>query len=191
MKTSARRFALAGVVPLALCGLLAACSSTPKVTQQSAPDVNIANYRTFSYISPLGTDRSGYTSFLSADLKKATQTALEAKGYSYTETSPAMLVNFSVSVQQKTQVEPMPAMPVGRFGFRAGLYGGWAGYGYPGTIDQYDEGTLMIDLVDPGKKQLIWEGSTKTISNDASKWTDEQIQTQVNAIIGALPQAGG
>lgn len=70
------------------------------------------------------------------------------------------------------------------------MYAGWAGNAYP-AVNQYDEGTLMVDLVDPGKKQLIWEGSTQTISNDASKWTSEQVQTQVNAIIGSLPAAGG
>ncbi len=175
---------------LALAALLASCASTPRVDTQTAPGVSLGNYDTFGWVEPLGTDRAGYASFLSNSLKTATRSVLEAKGYTYAESSPKMLVNFNVSVQQKTDVDNFgPPIAYGPWGYRAGLYGGWAGYGYPTMVNQYDEGTLMVDLVDPDAKAMIWEGVTKMRSNDASKWTDEQVKSHVGAVFSELPAA--
>lgn len=175
---------------LALAGLLSACASTPSVDTQTAPNTNLAEYNTFGFVSPLGTDRAGYTSFLSSSLQGATRAALQAKGYTYTEDNPKMLVNFNVKVQQKTDIDTFgPPIAYGPWGYRAGLYGGWAGYGYPDMVDQYDEGTLMVDLVDPVQKAMVWEGVTKMRSNDASKWNEQQIRDHVNAVFAELPQA--
>ena len=44
------------------------------------------------------------------------------------------------------------------YGYRAGFYGGWPGYGWGDQVYQYTEGTLNIDLVDARRKQLVWEG---------------------------------
>jgi hypothetical protein len=153
--------------------------------------VNIAQYNTFDFVSPLGTDRSGYASFLSQDFKQATQSSLEAKGYKYSTSAPKMLVNFTVNVQVKTEVNPAPLAAAGPWGFRAGLYGAWPGYAFPGSINQYQQGTLILDLVDAEKKQLIWEGSDQMAGFDLSKATDKQIQQHVSAILSEIPAATG
>lgn len=48
-----------------------------------------------------------------------------------------------------------------------GGWGGWGGWGsgtVQGQTSTISVGTLMVDLYDPGKKQLIWRGDTsKTI----------------------------
>jgi len=80
---------------------------------------------------------------------------------------------------------------MGPWGYRRGLYAGWGGYGYPGSVQQYDEGTLSIDLVDPGKKEMIWEGVSQAKSYHASKWTEEDINSHVTAILADLPVAKG
>lgn len=179
------------VFVIVLPALLAACATTPMTTTQAAPGVDIASYNTFSYISPLGTDRSGYTSFLSKDLMSATKAALEAKGYRYSQDAPKMLVNFNANVQQKTDIDPAmgAAVGMGPWGYRRGLYAGWGGYGYPTSVRQYDEGTLMIDLVDPAKKEMIWEGVSVEKTLDASKWTEEDVKSHVQAILADLPAA--
>jgi hypothetical protein len=84
------------------------CASTPTIHTQSAPGLSVSEYKTFAYISPLGTDDSKYGSLLSKKLKDRTTTALTAKGFTYDETSPDMLVNFTASVKQKTDVDSMP-----------------------------------------------------------------------------------
>ena len=185
-----RRQSLMFSAAVVMSALLAACSTTPSVKVQTAPSVDISQYGTFAFVSPLGTDRAGYASFLSQDLKAATRSGLEAKGYKYSESDPKMLVNFTVNVQVRTDVEA-PMLAAGPWGFRAGLYGAWPGYAFPGSINQYQQGTLLLDLVDPARKQLIWEGSDNTTSYDLSKWNDKQVQTAVGAIMAKIPAAAG
>ena len=48
----------------------------------------------------------------------------------------------------------------GYYDYRGGMYDPWGGYGY-GTsthVSQYTEGTINVDMVDPGLKRMIWEG---------------------------------
>jgi hypothetical protein len=121
---------------------------------------------------------------------RETRAALEANGYQCSDASPQMLVNFNANSKQRTDVEPLPGVAAapGLLGFRAGMYGAWAGYGP--MMDQYDEATLVIDLVDAGKKQLMWEGSSSFDSNDSSKWTDKDVQRVVGQVITKVPPAG-
>jgi hypothetical protein len=118
---------------------------------------DFAQYRSFGFMSPLGTDKAGYSTLLTERLKTATRGQMEMRGYVYNATNPDLLVNFGAKLQQKTQVTPAP--PMGPYyGYRTGFYGGWPGYGWGDDVYQYTEGTLNIDLVDARRKQLVWEG---------------------------------
>ena len=44
-----------------LTGLLAACASGPTVKGDYDHQADFAQYRTFGYMSPLGTDKAGYS----------------------------------------------------------------------------------------------------------------------------------
>ena len=56
-------------------------------------------------------------------------------------------------------------------------------------VDQYEQGTLMMDLVDLGKKELLWEGTTAITKNDLSKWTEKDVQQAVQKIVAQIPNA--
>ena len=184
MKTNiqSRVFSFVAILVAVASISLSGCASTAQV--RSAPGADIAGYDTFGFVKQFGTDRAGYSSFLSTSLKSAATAALEAKGYKYTDTNPQMLVNFSGKSQQKTEVTP--GMGPGLLGFRAGLYGGWAGYN---AVEQYDEGTVIMDLVDASKNELVWEGSTNIVKNDMSQWTDKDVQKMVQTIMAQIPAA--
>ncbi len=55
------------------------------------------------------------------------------------------------------------------YGYRAGFYGGWPGYGWGDDVYQYTEGTLNIDLIDARRRQLVWEGVATGEVNDLDK----------------------
>lgn len=136
--------------------LLAACESGPKIRSNTNPAADFSQYRTFAFFQPLGTDRGEYSSLLSQYLKAAARRELENRGYVYSEADPDLLVNFGARVEQKTQVTTTPSMGVGYYGYRSAFYTGWPAY--ETDVRQYDEGTLNVDLVDPARKQLVWEG---------------------------------
>jgi hypothetical protein len=137
----------------------------PKASAAADTTVDLRQYQTFNFASPLGTDQSGYQSILSQNLKRATQAQLEARGLRLDEANPQLIVNFNARLDDKMRVSTTPAptmtmgMGMGRgyYGYRGGMYGTWPMYQDQTTVSQYKEGTLNIDIVDAARKQLVWE----------------------------------
>lgn len=175
---------------LAVAGLLSACS-TPTIRSDYDHSANFAQYRSFGFMSPLGTDTSGYSTLLTARLKTATRGQMEMRGYVYSEQSPDLLVNFNAKLQDKTQVTPAPMIPY--YGYRTGFYGGWPGYGWGGNdVYQYTEGTLNVDLIDARRKQLVWEGVSQGIIDDqATAASSEKVEATVAQIFQRYPFRAG
>ena len=158
------------------------CSSSPTISIQSSPDLQLSNYKTFGFYSPLSTDHSEYTSLLSQRLKKNTQAALEAKGFVYDEKDPQMLINFSTSKVQKTNVDTVPSMsPWG-----AGWYSPWGSYNDV-YVNQYEDGTLVVDLIDAKLKQMIWQGTAKAIVSENPQTNSKNVDIAITEIFNQLP----
>ena len=150
---------------------LAGCVSTPETHADYDKTVDFAQYRSFAFFEKVGTDEADYESLITRHLKASTRRELEARGYRYSESTPDLLVNFNASVTQQTRVHsaPMPFYGGGYYGYGyPGYYGFWGGY-YEPYVDQYDEGTLKIDIVDARRKQLVWEGVTVGRITDKAK----------------------
>ena len=78
-------------------------------------------------------------------LKKSVIATLNGKGFTKTQSAPDLLVAYHINVKKKTKVN---------------VYGHGYGYWGPRPVDvhQFKEGTLILDLVDPKTKQLVWRG---------------------------------
>jgi hypothetical protein len=169
--------------------LLAACATGPNVRTNVDPSVNFAQYKTFGFANPLGTDRSGYRSLVSQELMSATQREMELRGMRRVDTSPELLVNFNAKLSQQLQVMPAMAPPImgGYYGYRAGFYGAWPMYDQS-TVSQYTEGTLNIDVVDAAKKQLVWEGVvTDTVTQSDMNAAQAGLNAAVKAAFAKYP----
>lgn len=150
-----RRLLQAALLALSIT-LLAACATGPKITADYDRSADFSQYRSFGFFEPLGTDTAGYESLVTQSLKAATRRELEARGYTYAESGADLLVNFNAKLAKALRVSSTPAPMY--YGYRRGYYGGWGGYGYTTQVDQYVEGTLNIDIIDPKRQQLVWEG---------------------------------
>jgi hypothetical protein len=162
---------------------LAACTTGPGVQVQVDPGADFSQYRTFAFVSPLGTDHDGYQSIVSQELKAATQHELEARGLRLDTTAPQLLINFNTSLDDKLRIISVP-MPVygmggGYYGYRYGMYSPWPMYNDTTIIRPYQQGTLNIDVVDAARKQLVWE----------SVVTDSVTQKDLNNMQAALRNA--
>ena len=98
--------------------ILTGCASGPTVVANRAPDFNVANYKTFSFMDPLGSDRGGVRSLLSQHLISATTNELELEGLRHTESGGDLLVNFMVSTRETLSTRSSPS---------TGRYGTWSG----------------------------------------------------------------
>jgi hypothetical protein len=115
--------------------------------------------------------------------------ALQAKGYSIgTEDAYDFVVIIHAGNKEKMQITNY-----GYVGYGYGRYGrGWGGYGgYGGGTDvyQYDETTLVIDIADAEKKEMVWRGTVTGVVKDEPDQEKQQqnIDNVVTKMLGDFP----
>jgi hypothetical protein len=146
---------------LALGVFLAGCASRPEVRTQTAANANLAGYHTYAFMPKPGTDQDGYKTLKTQSLERAVGREMLARGYAPAAAERAdLLINFNV--KEKDKVE-------GDVGPTAGFGYGWGrhyGYGYGFGFDDYyngittvTEGSLMIDLIDRSRNEVVWSGT--------------------------------
>ena len=149
------------IAGVAVIALLASGCSTSNIRSNVDPDADFSQYYTWNFIENAGPDTGEYESFFSQYMKAAIEIEMEKRGYTRAD-DPDLWVNFNGIVREKTEIREVPAGPppsYGYYGYRAGYYDPWGGYGW-GTethVSQYNEGTFNIDIIDNEKDQLVWE----------------------------------
>ena len=162
-----RRMPLVHVMALMAAFALAGCAATPTVRTDTAPGADLSQFRSFSFLTPLSTDRAGFHSLVSQQLMFSTRRELEVRGLVFVD-DPAqadLLVNFHAHVAEQLRVRSTPDPWVGPtyWNHRRGRYDPWRGHNrWPNhsrvEVDQISEGRLSVDLVDRRQNMLVWEG---------------------------------
>jgi hypothetical protein len=132
-------------------GLLAAGGCVgPKVQTDFDPSAEFSAYRTFAFTGLTDRDQNGVldNSLVRKRIEVMVGQQLTAKGLRQVglEDHSDLLVHFWIGVKDKQRIESTG----GRYGWRAGYYGGNV------TTYEYQEGTLIVDLVESSKKDLVW-----------------------------------
>lgn len=182
LSISLKRLVVAATAVVAL--IISGCATGPKVRSDAAANINYASYKTFSFMSAPATDKAGYTTLVTQHFKDAISREMTALGYQYTESDADLLVNFNSNVETRTDVRSTPTASIhyGYYHYRRGFYAGLPLYSNDVDTIRYKYGTVNIDVVDAGKKQLIWEG----ISEGTLKKTDLERPKQAIASVVAL-----
>lgn len=114
----------------------------------------------------------------------AVRAALEAEGLTAAESGGDLTVVTHVATDVQLRVTS------DTFGY--GGYRGWRGYGRGwgttySTIDQVPVGTLIVDLVDAARGQLVWRGmASETIPSNPDK-IERLIQKRVEKMFEQYP----
>ncbi len=179
MRSSKFRLLFSSVILISLVFLISCSSIT--VNQDYDPAYDFSNLKTFGFIpisSEAGIDQ------LSADkLGNAIKTELLAKGYKL-ETPADFGIALMFSSQTKTNIQS--------YGYGYG-YGGWGRAGMYGTggvdVTQYQQGTLIIDIIDMSQQKLIWRGTGSGAMSDSPsvETRTENINNAVNQILAQFP----
>lgn len=118
-------------------------------------------------------------------IEQAIGQTLRAKGLRHNCPQPDFRVTFNTVTKTKTEVNDLG---VGPSPFRRHPYFGYAGYSTL-DIDQYEQGTFIIDIIDQKSKQLVWRGAyTKRLGWSAP--SDEEVQKIVSEIFAEFPPRG-
>jgi len=208
MASNPRKFEMAksinAIIRMGLLGLfaafvLASCATTPTVRTGSAPNVDFAGFRTFSFVSPLSTDRAGFHTLVSQQIMSSARRELEVRGLEFVANPDQadMLVNVHAHVAEQLRVRSTPDPWVGRsyWNHRSGRYQPWAGHNrWPAPsrveVDQFSEGRLSVDLIDRSRNTLIWEGvATKRLRQRTMNDLGPAIDGAIHDVFAQFPLA--
>ena len=164
---------------------LVGCSSSSNVVSSAAPEVDFSQLKTFDFIKVADTDGQEYQSLVTTYLRNAVTRELTARGMRQSA-QPDVMVNFSVETEEKIRSRSVPTAGygVGYDPFYDVYYDGW-GASHQTMIDQYTEGRLNIDLIDPSARKMIWQGST------AGRLTQKDYENAEATLSGAVAEIFG
>lgn len=173
---------------IATCAL-AACS-TVTVTTDYDRSATFGKYKTYA----LAPAAKGQTLAPAAEaaLRDAIRTELAARGIAEVPAGRADLaIVRHVFVEEKVSVQQYTDWGYGYAGgwpYRYGYYGMWAGA--PRTyvdVDQYTEGTMILDAVDTRTKKLVFRGTATAVVGGPESNADK-IREAVKKMAAALPR---
>ena len=104
---------------------------------------------------------------------------MESRGYTRSD-NPDLAINFKGKLEEKTDIESTPAPMYGP----GWGYGGWYGAPYGGyggtevTTRRYHVGTLVMDVVDRAKRQVVFQGGLETVVSKEMMQNREAAITQ-------------
>jgi len=136
----------------ALMLTVAACEESVSAGADFDPDVDFGRYDTFAWEEadplPTGDPRLDANPFFVARIHEAVEAELASRGIQQVDADPALLVHHHASVRDRLHVYEVDR----RAGYEVPEYG-------PGVeVYQYDEGILLVDIVDAETLRVIWRG---------------------------------
>lgn len=168
------------IIALTLLSLLTGCAAGPRVKTHSSPTADFSSYRSFGFIEENGTEKGGLSPKITNYFRSASLRELTALGYRYDPENADLLVNFFVNAERHEDIRLRADLESmgGYYDYRYGIYSTWPVYTLERDSEQYETGTVTIDLVDARLEQLVWEGrlegrlSQRVVSNPGGVISD-------------------
>ena len=163
---------------------LAACSSV-QVKSDWDPEASFADLHTWAWQSStpvLTGDARLDDPLVHKRIQAAIRTALDGRGYrQLLEGKPDFEVAYHVAINRKLDAQTIYT------GY--GPYRGWGMGGTRTIVDEYEVGTLMIDVVSPVTKAVIWRGTAQSRLQDlrTPEEREKRAQEVVDQVLARFP----
>ena len=152
---------------------LTACNPT-YIEHDYDRDADFSRFKTFAWLEqttmtegkPQAIQQSG---LLEARIKRAVNEGLTSKGLRLVESEPDLVIAYHIGVQDYTEIR------------RTGS--GW-GFDRHTRVDQFQEGTFILDLIDAGVDKLVWRGIAEGVLDDYP--SPEKMDREVNDMVSRL-----
>jgi hypothetical protein len=145
--------------------LLAGCSGIKISGINKSPEFKISSYKTFGF-HELEAGGSGLAANIQPNvelLKAAIIREMQAKGVTRTQSSPDLICNIGVVVDEKEQTRETSLTNPGD---RQMSYMGGRNYAWESqevVVGTYREGSVKVDLVDKNSMKLVWTGTAESV----------------------------
>lgn len=157
---------------------LSACTSL-RTSSDFDKKVSFSGYKTYNFYDK-GIARLKLNDLDKRRMLAAVETEMTTKGFTKAD-QPDLLVNLVIVARETTDVYSYgPGWGWG-WGWRSPFYGGM------NSVNQYMEGTFIIDFLDPKTKTLVWHGRGSGFNLDNFKKREERMNTGVKEILSQYP----
>jgi hypothetical protein len=176
-----RKMIRLGTFAIVAATAVSGCASGPDIRADFDKSADFGKYRTFGYVAQPSTDAGDAKSLSTQILQAAATREMETRGYTRAD-NPDLVINFKGKLEEKTDVESVPAPYYGP----GWGYGGWYGAPYGGwggsqvTTRRYNVGTLVMDVVDREKRQVVFQGGVEDVV------TKEMLRNREQSLNGAV-----
>jgi hypothetical protein len=162
--------------------VLTSCSSNIVVRTDFDKTSQILTYTTYDWLrkdqiesrnSPLT-----YNELNDERIKTAVNAGLAEKGYVLDTNRPQFLIHYHITIEEKSQlIETEP------YGYSYGQF--WRNTRT--EVRRYQEGTLILDVMDADNRHLIWRSWAVSVLDDRKLVSEELINEAVKEILERFP----
>lgn len=192
---------LRGLAAIAAAALLAACASGPPKPQVDfKPDYDFTPVHRIAFYHKSG-EVTGDNPIPLSDITRervdtALEQALEKKGFDIVDANeqPDMYLSWHLVTQEKTDVRtyqtPTMGVGYGRYGGynRYSLYNCWGcGSQTEVSVQNYTEGTFIVDMIDPKLKKSVWRGLVQSKLKGEPQTDQQKYNETADAIFASFP----
>ncbi len=169
--------------------------STVQVQSDYDPKADFASLKSFAWLpepqKKTGDPRIDNNSLLAKRIRAAVENELVTKGFQQTELDQAdFALGYHVILTKQTDVQVVNRYYNYGPGWGSRYGSRYPGYGRPQAyVFEFDMGTLIVDVVKPGQRELIWRGTaTDEVNFSASREAkDEKIRNAVHEMFAGFP----
>jgi hypothetical protein len=165
---------------LLLFGVFMTSCNTVKVATDYDQNVDFNQYKTYAFFKP-GIDKAEISDLDKKRILRAIETEMTANGFTKSEDP-----NLLVSIFTKTK-ENINIYQDNMYGYYGWGWNPWYWGAGRNTVSTTSEGTLYIDFIDAGKKELVWQGmGTAALAQEVNRKQD-RINEIVKEILEKYP----
>ncbi|MBZ0159316.1 MAG: DUF4136 domain-containing protein [bacterium] len=161
------------------------CAPSVTVKLDYDKEADFAALKTFSWlpmpVNPAASVKEALerNSLMDKRIRRAVEAQLTAKGYQVNVTHSDFMVTYHIGVEDKIAVTDWG------YGY------GWRG---PSRVDvyQYQQGTLILDVIDSKSKQLIWRSVAQGVIDPSApiEKREQRLNDVVTKMLADFPLAG-
>ncbi|MDG4812173.1 DUF4136 domain-containing protein [Hydrogenovibrio sp. 3SP14C1] len=176
---------------LSILTLLSGCSGI-QVSQDYDDKANFGSIKTLQWvpndkqIDPKASDFAEKNPLIAKRVENAITNEMQAKDYKFVTQNPDAFITYHIGTKSKIRSQPV-STSIGFGTFGGGSFGG-IGFQTSPDVEQYEEGRLVVDILDTNQK-LLWRGTSTTYLEDhlSSEETTELVNKVVKKLLAQYP----
>ncbi len=149
--------------------LFSNCATTYHITSDYESETVFNNFKSYNYLNHDHNFPLGANLINQQRIEHAIESELGQLGYQKKD-NPDLLVSWFITVKSVTRVD-----------YYYDHYSRWRFFAYP-SVYKYEEGTLVIDIIDKANNLVVWHGKTSDHVYEGMPNVDKKIKRAVNAI---------